>query len=89
MHKTVTCVFQTVQHTPKGSISQFFIVCFVSLHGFQSHGTLPCEGGFAHTCTNHVFKEYYYRLKWLLKGFLCVVKLLYLSNRTWHGYSSP
>ena len=51
----------------------YFIVMlfFVLLHEFQSNGSLPCEGGFSHTCTNIFFKEYHkHCLKWVLKGFL-------------------
>ena len=47
----------------------YFIVMlfFVLLHEFQSNTSLPCEGGFSHTCTNIFFKEYH---KHCLKGFL-------------------
>ena len=51
----------------------YFIVMlfFVLLHEFQSDGSLPCEGGFSHTCTNIFLKEYHnHCLKWVLKGFL-------------------
>ena len=51
----------------------YFIVMlfFVLLHEFQSNGSLPCEGGFSHTCTNIFLKEYHnHCLKWVLKGFL-------------------
>ena len=51
----------------------YFIVMlfFVLLHEFQSNGSLPCQGGFSHTCTNIFLKEYHnHCLKWVLKGFL-------------------
>ena len=51
----------------------YFIVMlfFVLLHEFQSNGSLPCEGGFSHTCTNIFLKEYHnHCLKWVLKSFL-------------------
>ena len=51
----------------------YFIVMlfFVLLHELQSDGSLPCEGGFSHTCTNIFLKEYHnHCLKWVLKGFL-------------------
>ena len=70
------------------------VVFLVQLHGFQSNGSLPCERGFAHTCTNTLFKEYHSWLKWLLKGFHVVAILssfhefLYLFNRTLHSCKS-
>ena len=51
----------------------YFIVVFffVSLHDFQSNGSLPCEASSAHTCTNTFFKEYHkHCLTWILQGFL-------------------
>ena len=57
---SMTCIFQTILHAPKGSTSKKCF--FVLLHGFRSNGSLPCEGGSAHTCTNIIFKEHNKRL---------------------------
>ena len=62
----------------------YFIVMlfFVLLHEFQSNGSLPCEGGFSHTCTNIFLKEYHnHCLKWVLKGFLSQGMLHPLCSR--------
>ena len=51
----------------------YFIVLrfFVYKCVVQSSGSLPCEGSFAHTCTNTFVKECHNCcLKWVLKGFL-------------------
>ena len=50
----------------------YFIVMlfFVLLHEFQSNGSLPCEGGFAHACTIFLKEYHNHCLKWVLKGFL-------------------
>ena len=50
----------------------YFIVMFffVSLHDFQSNGSLPCEASSAHTCTNTFFKEYHNRKELVLTGLI-------------------
>ena len=47
-HTTMTCLFQQILH------SNAFLIL---LHGFQSNGSLPCEGSFTHTCTKTFFEE--------------------------------
>ena len=76
-------------------IAMFFFFFFSPYcRVFQSNGSLPCEGGLAHTCTNTLFKAYYNRLNLFLKGFHFVVILssfhgfLYLLNRTLHSCKS-
>ena len=68
-HTTMTSFFQITTYTQGFYFTVMFL--FVLLHEFQSNGSLSCEGGFSHTCTNIFLKEYHnHCLKWVLKGFL-------------------
>ena len=68
--------------------AQEFYFTVMLLHEFQSNGSLACEGGFPHTCTNIFLKEYHnHCLKWVLKGFLSEGILHRLSSRNVLLYS--
>ena len=48
-HTTMTCFFQKILHTPKN----YFITMFLCISAcFSTKWFTPCEGIFAHTCTN-------------------------------------
>ena len=54
---------------PRVLLHSIAFICIIAC--FQSSGSLPCEGSFAHTCTNTFVKECHNCcLKWVLKGFL-------------------
>ena len=52
---------------------------FVLLHVFQSIGSQPYQGSFAHTSTNTFFKEDHNHSKKVLKGFLCTAVSLKMT----------
>ena len=54
----------------KTTYTQGFYFIVIWLPGFQSHASLPFEGGFVHTCSHTFVKKYHGRSKWSKESIL-------------------